>query len=109
MLEINFRALGVWLNETFGQPAYTPPYVPFALPRFWRGQGDLLPILNANWRYVTGYINAFVEVEPTLAGVSGFAGWPPFRGVDEKEVGLVVAKNWIKLVNYINNDVAPLL
>lgn len=106
-LEINFRYLGNYLNDTFGQPAYTPPFVPYA-PRIWRGTGDLLPILNRNWRATVTYVNNFVSAEPTLAGVPGFASWPPFRG-DEKQVSVLVARNWQKLVTYLNSEVAPLL
>ena len=135
-LEINFRFLAYWLNDTFGQPDYTPPFVPYA-HRFWRGQGELMPILNRNWRYTVNYINSFVSQEPTLAGVRGFAPWPPFKGanetdedktelqiakevedgfdqsVKEKEdleaISVMVAKNFEKLVTYLNSEIAPLL
>lgn len=108
-LEINFRYLANYLNDTFGQPAYTPPFKPYA-PRIWRGQGDLLPVLNRNWRYTVTYINSFVESEPTLAGVPGFASWPPFRGEETEEaLSVAVGKNFQKLVTYLNGEVAPLL
>lgn len=133
-LEINFRFLAYWLNDTFS--AYDPPFVPYA-PRMWRGQGELMPILNRNWKYTVNYINTFVSQEPVLAGVRGFAPWPPFKGADETEedlselqeakkvedgyaqeekpkedlqaISVMVAKNFEKLVTYINSELAPLL
>lgn len=135
-LEINFRFLGNWLNDTFGQPDYIPPFVPYA-PRIWRGQGELMPILNRNWKYTVTYINRFVSLEPALSGVRGFAAWPPFKGADEPEeektelqeakevedgfdqseqkkedleaISVMVAKNFEKLVTYLNSEIAPLL
>jgi hypothetical protein len=107
ILEINFRYLATYLNATFGLPAYTPPFVPYA-PRIWRGTGDLLPVLNRNWRYTVSYVNDFVNAEPTLAGIKGFAPYPPFRG-DEAEVAVMLAKNWQKFVTWLNGDIAPLL